>query len=393
MISKRLKQLRLARGLSLDALVAGMGGLVTKQALSKYELGKAKPSPAVLTKLASVLGVKAMHLWSEPSIDVQFIAYRKGSGLPRKSQIQVEALVSQALEERVRLQALTNQHDGDIPIQSLRIKKLADAEEAAVQIRSDWHLGLAPISSVSGVLEDHFVHVLEVESDEKFDGISAVAYNEEGGIAAAAVATRKGVPGERQRLNLAHELGHLVLKVPVTVDEEKAAFRFAAAFLAPADTIFREVGTKRASIQLLELLLLKQKLGMSIQALIYRLRDLGIITESYCNKWWININRLGIKKKEPGELSPECPQWLRRTVFRALSEGLITKDEAEHILGEKIQAEEPLSLIGRRAFMQLSKEERRKILESQAEKAIPLYAPDKDRDEMQAGDFIEYDKP
>ena len=35
----RLKQLRLARGLSLDELAAAMGGIVTKQALSKYELG------------------------------------------------------------------------------------------------------------------------------------------------------------------------------------------------------------------------------------------------------------------------------------------------------------------------------------------------------------------
>ena len=44
-----------------------------------------------------------------------------------------------------------------------------------------------------------------------------------------------------------------------------------------------------------------------------------------------------------------------------------------------------------RAFMKLGKEERRKILESQAEKALHLYAPDKDRDEWQAGDFIEYE--
>jgi transcriptional regulator with XRE-family HTH domain len=393
MISKRLKQLRLAKGLSLDALVAEMGGLVTKQALSKYELGKSKPTPSVLTKLASALGVKAVHLWSEPSLDVRFIAYRKGSGLPRKSQVQVEAQVSQDLEERVRLQNLTNQHDGNIPIQSLKIKKVADAEDAAEQIRSDWNLGLDPIYSVSDVLEDHFVHVLEVESGEKFDGISAVAYNDDGGIEAAAVATRKGVPGERQRLNLGHELGHLILKVPAAVDEEKAAFRFAAAFLAPADTIFREVGSKRASIQLAELLLLKQKLGMSIQALIYRLHDLGIITDSYCNKWWITINRLGMKKQERGELAPERPQWLRRTVLRAFSEGLIVKDEAESMIGEIIQTEEALSLIGRRAFMQLSKEERRKILESQAEKAKPHYAQDKDRDGLQGGDFIEYDKP
>ena len=43
-IAKRLKQLRLTPGLPLEALSAEMGGIVTKQALSKYELGKATPS-------------------------------------------------------------------------------------------------------------------------------------------------------------------------------------------------------------------------------------------------------------------------------------------------------------------------------------------------------------
>jgi transcriptional regulator with XRE-family HTH domain len=69
MNSQRLKQLRLARGLSLDALAAKLGGIVTKQALSKYEQGKAKPSPRVLTQLASTLGVKAVHLFTEPELE------------------------------------------------------------------------------------------------------------------------------------------------------------------------------------------------------------------------------------------------------------------------------------------------------------------------------------
>lgn len=78
---QRLKQLRLARGLSLEDLAAAMGGIVTKQALSKYELGLSKPSPLVLNRLAGALGAKAAYLWSDPSITCKFIAYRKGTGL------------------------------------------------------------------------------------------------------------------------------------------------------------------------------------------------------------------------------------------------------------------------------------------------------------------------
>jgi len=55
-----------------------MGGIVTKQALSKYELGKTTP-PVVLNKLASALGVNAACRWSKPSFSVKFIADRKGS--------------------------------------------------------------------------------------------------------------------------------------------------------------------------------------------------------------------------------------------------------------------------------------------------------------------------
>ena len=55
MISERLKQIRLARGLSLDALVDAMGGVVTKQAVSKYETGKSQPTPKVVRALARAL--------------------------------------------------------------------------------------------------------------------------------------------------------------------------------------------------------------------------------------------------------------------------------------------------------------------------------------------------
>jgi Zn-dependent peptidase ImmA (M78 family)/DNA-binding XRE family transcriptional regulator len=391
MIGKRLKQLRLARGLSLDALVAEMGGLVTKQAVSKYELGKAKPTTVVLNKLARTLGVKAAHLWSEPEISVQFIAYRKGSGLPKKEQTRVEAYVKETLAERIKLQDLTQQtYVFHLPVQKILIKKIKDAENASEGIRDEWNLGHDPIASVTGILEDHFVHVLEIEAGEKFDGISAIAYDDRHKLKAAAVVSRKGIAGERQRLNLAHELGHLVLKVADDIDEEKAAFRFAAAFLAPADAIYREVGSKRSHIETGELLLLKQRFGISIQALLYRLHDLGIITDSCYKKWFIDLSRLNWRKTEPYGLPQEHPQWLRKTALRAFAEGILNKQYAEKLIKEEIRSEEPLSLVERRSFMKMTLEERRKILASQAEKMRDHYNKESDTEALQGGDIVKY---
>jgi len=392
MIGQRLRQLRLARGLSLEALAAAIGGVVTKQSLSKYEQGKATPSPVVLNRLAEALQVKAAHLWSEPSIRVEFLAYRKGAALPKGEQARVEGLVAEGLELRVHLQQLLGQeNDRSLPMQMFTIERPEDAEMAATQLRQQWQLGLDPIANVTDVLERHSVHVIEIDAAEKFDGISAVAYNRDGRGRSAAVVTRRGVPGERQRLSLAHELGHLALKIPEAVDQEAAAFRFGAAFLAPAALVRQEVGRKRASIQSQELLMLKRQYGMSIQALVRRLRDLEIITESYYRQWCVDINRLGWRKHEPLEMPPEQPQWLRRSVLHAFAEGLISQEAAAAMTGEPLQAEGiTLPAVERRSFMKLPLQERRRILAEQAEKLSAHYAQDSEWREMEGGDLVEY---
>ena len=309
MISQRLKQLRLARGLSLEELAAQMDGAVTKQALSKYELGIARPSQRMLNRLAAALGVKAAYLWSDPVVRVEFIAYRKHSGLLKREQEKVECRVAHDLEERVRLQDLLHDSDSlDIPFQTRSIQTEEEAETAAREIREEWRLGVDPIASLTGVLEDRAIHVIEIEADEKFDGICAVARGDGERVQAAALVTRRGVAGERQRLNIVHELGHLVLQFPVGINEEKAAFRFGAAFLAPAELLYREVGRSRTLIQMSEILLLKQRFGLGIQALLYRLKDLGIITASCHGEWIRLINVRGWRKCEPQELPPEQPQ-------------------------------------------------------------------------------------
>lgn len=401
MFDRRLKQLRLARGFSLEELAAKTGGIVTKQAISKYEQGKIRPTAVVLNKLAEALNTKAASLFSEPTVSIELIAFRKGSGLPKKELARVESFVKNALEERIQLQELIGLSIDSVsekqarkkearyrlPIQSMKIKILDDVEIAAESLRNDWNLGFDEISNMTETLENNLVHVIEISTSHKLDGISAKALDENKKVKAAAVANKSGVPGERQRLNLAHELGHLMLDIPSNVDEEKAAFRFGAAFLAPAEVVRKQVGAQRAFIQPEELLLLKRRFGLSIASLLYRLRDLDIITESYYKNWCIDVNKLGWKHREPNELRSEQSSWVRRVVLRGLSEGLLTGEEAARFLGESVKYEEPFSLMEKKAFLRLPLEERRKRLAEQASKLSSSHDESREVDGIGGGDF------
>lgn len=391
MTTSRLAQLRQAHGLSLEELAARLGGVVTRQALWKYEHEKARPGPTTVVRLAEALGVRAALLLGEPEVHVRFIAYRKGSGLLKREQGRLQSTVTVALEERERIQTRVGTVTAcNVPVQGLAIQAVEDAERAAENLRRLWNLGTDPIASITGVLEDHGVHVIEVRADEKFDGMSAVAEDSCGSVVSAAVVARLGIPGERQRLDLAHELGHLVLELPPQVDEEKAAFRFAAAFLAPQDAIRAAVGSRRRCVQVAELLWLKRRYGMSVHALLRRLRELDIIGESHYRWWYTEIGRLGFRKSEPDPLPAEQPQWLRRTVLRGLAEGILARQDAERALGEAVELDLPLTLAERRAVMRLPLSERRRILEEQADRLAPHYEEDASWRELQAADIVDY---
>lgn len=374
MIGERLIQLRLAQNLTLDALAEKMGGIVTKQALSKYEQNQAQPSPIVLTKLSAALGVKANYLLSPSNISVEFIAYRKLTSLPEREKARVKSVVTQYLEDRVRVQTLIGQGKPDfLPWNQLAISSLEDTEKHANEIRMLWELGASPISNVVGTFEEHQLCILSIEANEKFDGISALGRDTSGNILAGALVTRQGVSGERQRLNLTHELGHSVLKIPSNINEEQAAFRFASAFLVPAERLIKEVGARRSYVHISELLILKRQFGISLQALLRRMRDLGIISDSYYRRWCVYISKQGWKKQEPDELERETPQWLKRNLSRLVGEGAINQEEAERMLGASIDVKQPHVIVQRRAFLELPMEQRRKKLTEQAKLLAGYY--------------------
>jgi Zn-dependent peptidase ImmA (M78 family) len=134
----------------------------------------------------------------------------------------------------------------------------------------------------------------------------------------------------------------MVLAPDPGVDEEKAAHRFAGAFLMPADVLRSEVGAHRSSISIGEFAALKERFGVSIQALAYRCKDLGIINQTAFAKLFRVFAERGWRTfpfAEPGTIEPaaEEPRRFERLCYRALAENVIGEARAAELLNISVR--------------------------------------------------------
>jgi hypothetical protein len=180
------------------------------------------------------------------------------------------------------------------------------------------------------------------------------------------------------------------MKPSKKVDEEKAAFRFAGAFLAPRASFEREVGERRTSVRIEELLILKQRWGMSMQALLRRMSDLEIITATTYKWACVHLSQLGYRKNEPQPIRREMSEWLRQAGLRCWAEGFITRQEAERLVGQRLDEKGSPTSLRRKAFLALTLEERRRILEEQATQMQKSYEADDSWRQIQGGDIVEH---
>ena len=84
--AKRLRQARLKEKLSMDALSKSIQGVVSKQAISKYEAAKMLPSSTILIALADALKVNVDYFFQPFKFDVQEmqVSFHKKSSVSQK---------------------------------------------------------------------------------------------------------------------------------------------------------------------------------------------------------------------------------------------------------------------------------------------------------------------
>ena len=310
---------------------------VSAQAISNYERDKNVPSSGVLLRLSKTLGV-GIEFFVRPQIVTQITPdYRKRRALPRKVESAIIAEVTDWLERYLEIESILRPEEKfEFPDGFPRkVGSMDDIEHAAEDLRQAWDLGSGPIESLINLLEDQNIKVGMIDADDRFD---ACTFNAKDDAEIPIIIIRKGMPGDRQRFSIAHELGHMMLEPQNNLNNEKAAQRFAGAFLVPKNKVHFELGDKTCTLSDFELLMLKRKYGLSMQAWIYRAKDLGIISEARAVGLFKKFRARGRHKNEPGEPYPsERPIRFEYLVHQALAEKTISIKRAEELLGKPLQ--------------------------------------------------------
>lgn len=344
MIGNRLKRSRESRGLSLRELEAAIKGQVSAQAIGKYERNEMMPSSTVLLAMAKALNVTPEYLLSEREIELSGVDFRKAPHAGVKEELAVEAAVLDKVERYLELEELMPGVDepwsapADV---AFEIRQIEDVEQAAESLRRLWKLGIDPIPIMAELLEDKGIKVISLGLPENVSGSKAhVEQPNQQGVPVIVVNSLHN--GERQRFTLAHELAHLVLRFPELsdIDQEKAANRFAGAFLMAKEMVHRLLGEHRKSISLGELAELKKVFKVSIAALVVRCSQLGVIAKATYGRLWAQVKDLGWNSPtsdEPNQFPPEKPQRMERMCLRAVAESAISESRAAELLNISVR--------------------------------------------------------
>lgn len=339
MIGARIHRARKAKGMSLRALGDAVG--VSQTMIKKYEDGVATPSSAMLLTMARELGVRVEYFLRPPARPLEGVAYRKRSRLRGRALDALSHHILDLVERRIELESLFPTP----PTASFslpeglpdRIQSLHDVEHVAKVVRSAWQLGADPIPCLIDLLEVRGIRVFVIagDPDDRFDGLAATVE----GMPVVVVGERW--PAERQRFTLAHELGHRVLdgRCASEVDEEAACHRFAGALLMPKESAVAALGARRQHLEDREVYLLRLEFGLSMSAVLYRAKDLGIISAGYFADQMRRYGLRGWRRAEPGAGFPsEKAHRFEQLVFRAIAEDYIGESKAAELLGRSLQA-------------------------------------------------------
>ncbi|MDJ1502047.1 XRE family transcriptional regulator [Xanthocytophaga agilis] len=328
----RLKLARKMAGFSLQELADALENIVTKQALHKYEMGLMKPSNDALIAISKALKVKPDFFLKTDQVELGEVLFRKKTTLSKKIEESIIEKVRYYVERSLEIENILGlESKFENPLENFVINNRNDIELAAAELRSNWQLGLIPIHNLVEMLELRGVKILLIDDVDDIDGL-AVYTSEK--IPIVVVNTRNK-PIERIRFTVIHELAHLLLILNKSIEDnpkevEKYCHLFSSCFLLPREMLIKMIGsTKRNYIKIQELIAIKEYFGISIRAIVHRLKEMEVITESYYNRWVVYISKEYGAKDEPGKYKgEEKSRNFDQLVNRALAEELISLSKA-----------------------------------------------------------------
>lgn len=328
--SERFKSARLMKGFSLQDLADALDNQLSRQALHRYEKGEVMPDNDKINLLSKVLDVNPDYFFRSTKVELSEIEYRKLSKMPQKEASIIKEKTKEYLSRYLELEEILGLGVAfENPLKNVGVvTSYEQVNEAAIELRKAWNLGNNAIFNVVELLEDKNIKVVKLDVDEDFDGLQTFV---NGTIPVVAYNVKKTNKPDRIRLTLLHELAHLLLTFgDITLKQkETLCFQFAGAMLLPEKTIKAELGEHRNKLSINELGNIKKQYGISMQAVVMRAKDCGIINEHYTKQFFFIIKQMNWKVDEPVEYSgAEESNRFEQLLFRALVEDQISMSKA-----------------------------------------------------------------
>lgn len=315
---ERVKDARNLRGVTAKRLAEELGK--TPSSISHLEnTEKTELSISDIQVMANFLNVKKEYLTHPP------VSYIKNSELHfransriTKQEVNSQESFLKVINEYI-IEMVNTRKVELFPVQLESLDYRDDIEGKAERAREILRLRPdEPIGNLVGILEKSGVIVIPTVGDLSSHAPNHEAYSSwtsGSGIDIPLVTVRMDTSWERQRLSVAHELGHLLLhRYRAGEKKEEEAFDFAIHFLAPSAEIRKEWPSHATPMSLLPL---KRKWGVSIAALARYGHTLGLIDNnrytSIYRQLSNNKDRITGKSwrvQEPGALErlPEKPR-------------------------------------------------------------------------------------
>lgn len=320
---ERIKLARESRGYSQSSLSKRLK-TISQSMLSKIEKGFADCSDETLNELSKVLNYPESFFYKKhQAYQIKEFYYRKNQSTTITKNKILEAKIN-ILSSQISELLDNVELDIDLPYTDIRELDITP-ERFAVQVRSYFQIPKGPINDLIYTLEKKgvIIHFLDFDETFKFSGTN--------------FRTKEGVPviivnanhsNSRKIYTIAHELGHLLMHENfIILDDsniiEKQANDFAANFLMPKADIKSDLygltDTKLAE--------LKRYWKVSIQALLYRAKELNCITPDQYRRWVTKINYNGWRINEPYEFNISEPKILGKMLLLHFEDLNYSKNE------------------------------------------------------------------
>lgn len=299
----RVRQVRELLGETQTDFASKVG--LAQSRLSQLENSISDVSDDLVSAVAEHGGFPVEFLQQPITTEVpeyQFRARMRFKAADRNRAVCAAEIVHEAYEAmRQEVSSVPLKLGSDIPL---------DPKRAAAFVRhlSDTH-PLAPIPNLSRIVERLGVVILALPVDGQKHDAFCWWHNDQR-RPYPVIATLRGAPADRLRWNVAHELGHVILhRNGGGRDAEVEADQFAAELLTPLAALAHEMP---AVPKLTSLYAMKARWMVSVQSLIRRGRELGVIDEDRYGSLFRQLSARGERMAERATFDVERPRAFRK---------------------------------------------------------------------------------